>query len=197
MKSSNKKLCFKQERATDIAIWMWRFGRTWDAKCSGSACSLTSWDSPGDLSIDVRGGKQYDESTMLERCTAAAYFQLESCMKAVLRMMEGSAEGFSALSKGRNAWCPLCIYEKEVLHTSLLLVGMAAALFMLERAWLLHSSCWREHGCWPTFHAGEAKIDSEMDMDADGDRNRIENRKCPVKRPRPDTVQELRKWCKS
>ena len=44
-----------------------------------------------------------DEPTMLERCTAAACFQLESRMKAVLRMLEGSAEGFPALSKGRDA----------------------------------------------------------------------------------------------
>ena len=44
----------------------------------------------------------HDEPTMLERCTAAACLQLESCMKTILRMMEGSAEGFSALSKGRN-----------------------------------------------------------------------------------------------
>ena len=44
----------------------------------------------------------HDEPTMLERCAGAACFQLESCIKAVLRMMEGSAEGFSALSKGRN-----------------------------------------------------------------------------------------------
>ena len=45
----------------------------------------------------------HDEPTMLERCTAAACFQVESCMQAVPGMMEGSAEGFSALSKGRNA----------------------------------------------------------------------------------------------
>ena len=70
MKSSNKKLCFKQERATDIAIWMWRFGRTWDAKCSGSACSLTSWDSPGDLSIDVHGRKQYEDNLIFFPRTA-------------------------------------------------------------------------------------------------------------------------------
>ena len=55
----------------------------------------------------------HDEPTMLERCAGAACFQLESCMKAVLRMMEGSAEGFSAVPKGRNAWRPLCIHEKE------------------------------------------------------------------------------------
>ena len=45
----------------------------------------------------------HDEPTVLEKCAAALYFQLESCMKAVLRMLEGSAEGFPALSKARNA----------------------------------------------------------------------------------------------
>ena len=53
------------------------------------------------LRLSLAGGA-HDEPTMLERCAAAACLQLESCIKAVLRMMEGSAEGFSALSKGRD-----------------------------------------------------------------------------------------------
>ena len=52
-------------------------------------------------------------------------------MKAVLRMMEGSAEGFSALSKEGMHDVPFCTYEKAMLHTSWLFVGMAAALLML------------------------------------------------------------------
>ena len=66
-----------------------------------------------------------------------------------------------------------------MLHTSLPLVGMAAALFMLERAWLLTTTPF-----WRT------QIDIEMDMEEIRDRNL--NRECPVKRPWPDTVQELR-----
>ena len=41
----------------------------------------------------------HDEPTRLERCTAAACFHMEGCMKAVLRMLKGSAEGFSAFFK--------------------------------------------------------------------------------------------------
>ena len=49
------------------------------------------------LLLSLAGGAHV-EPTMLERCAGAACFQLDSCIKAVLRMMEGSAEGFSALS---------------------------------------------------------------------------------------------------
>ena len=132
------------------------------------------------LLLSLAGGA-HDEPTMLERCAAAACFQLESCIKAVLRMMEGSAEGFSALSISRNqvaisvasSWrqanqqthrhavifevivwrfnnqqaacvvACLCIYEEEMLHTSLLMVGMA--------------------GCC-TLHAGESMAADQHSM---------------------------------